>query len=204
MVLRQIAAQTSSYSLQAGSVNTTAPPIPEPPPFQPTSGAIRVNVLWFASLVLSLITASLGMLVKQWLREYLATENPSPQARLRIRHQRHPALKTWHVLEIGASLPFLLQLALAFFFVGVCYFTSEIHASIGHTTLPLVIAWAICFATATALPIIFPRCPYKTTLLTAIVHSLHDWITSGFTSAAHIILPSSPETVYDKPPWNIR
>lgn len=138
------------------------------------------------------------MLVKQWLREYLATENPSPQARLRIRHQRHPALKTWHVLEIGASLPFLLQLALALFFVGVCYFTAEIHASIGHTTLPLVIAWVICFAFATALPIIFPRCPYKTTLLTAIVRSLHTWITSGFAYAC-IGSVSSPETAYYMP-----
>ncbi|KAI0791803.1 hypothetical protein C8Q75DRAFT_55090 [Abortiporus biennis] len=59
----------------------------------PTFSAIRINVLWFSSLVFSLMTASLAMLVKQWLREYLAQECISPQERSRIRHFRHSGLK---------------------------------------------------------------------------------------------------------------
>ena len=31
------------------------------------------GLLWFASLIVSLSTASFGMLVKQWLIEYLST-----------------------------------------------------------------------------------------------------------------------------------
>ncbi|KAI0076112.1 hypothetical protein K474DRAFT_1598643, partial [Panus rudis PR-1116 ss-1] len=40
----------------------------QPSPVSPSSR--MVNGLWFTSLFLSLVTASLGMLAKQWLREY--------------------------------------------------------------------------------------------------------------------------------------
>ncbi|KAI0758610.1 hypothetical protein BC629DRAFT_1263259, partial [Irpex lacteus] len=132
-----------------------------PPPFQPSPNDIRVNVLWFASLIFSLMTASFAILVKQWLREYLAVDNPSPHARLRICHYREPGLRTWKVFEIAAVLPLLQQLALALFFIGLCYFTASVHESVGDTSLPLVAGWAFCFTTVTMLPLFFPRCPYK-------------------------------------------
>ncbi|KAI0776468.1 hypothetical protein BC629DRAFT_1290528, partial [Irpex lacteus] len=160
--LERIAMQTSSYNFTDGKlISTTSLPI-SPPPFQASPEDIRVNILWFSSLILSLMTASFGMLVKQWLREFLAVEVPSPQARLRIRHFREPQLHTWKVFEIVACLPLLLQLSLGLFFVGLCYFTSSVHKSVGHTTFPLVVGWALFFFGATALPIFLPRCPYRT------------------------------------------
>lgn len=176
-LLPDTAAQTSSQMLSVLQqislqiANSTYPPFVLPSPdatsqaFQPSATDIRVNVLWFASLIFSLITASLGILVKQWLREYLAIDNRSPVARLRIRYYRHPKLKNWKVLEIAAALPLLQQLALALFFIGLCYFTASIHGSVGYTSLPLVAAWAFFFSTVTILPIFFPGCPYKTALL---------------------------------------
>ncbi|KAI0084341.1 hypothetical protein BDY19DRAFT_854946, partial [Irpex rosettiformis] len=82
--------------IQGGTFNSTAPSFLVEP-FQASTADIRVNVLWFASLLFSLITASFGILVKQWLREFLAAENPSPQARLRVRHLRYPELSRWKV-----------------------------------------------------------------------------------------------------------
>jgi hypothetical protein len=177
-VMQQIALQTASYNIANGVINATSqPPMSiinaSTQPFQPSLSAIRVNVLWFASLIFSLTTASFGILVKQWLREYLAVENPSPQARLRIRHFRYPELIKWNVFEIAAILPLLQQIALALFFVGLCYFTGLAHKSVGHTSLPLVVAWAFCFSTVTLLPMLFPRCPYKTTLLKRLLQSIH-------------------------------
>jgi hypothetical protein len=146
---------------------------PSLPSFQPSDNDIRVNVLWFASLVVSLVTASFGMLVKQWLREFLAVENPSPQACLRLRHHREPELRKWKVYEMAAALPILLQLALGLFFAGLCYFTASAHRSIVYTIVPLVIGWAFFFFGVTLLPLFFPRCPYKTTLLKAPILRLH-------------------------------
>lgn len=148
--------------------------------FQPSEADVRVNVLWFASLVLSLTTASFSILVKQWLREYLAVKNPSPLARLRLRHYRYPALEQWKVFEIAAFLPLVQQLALSLFFVGLCYFTASVHESVGYTTLPLVTGWAFCFSMITILPVFFPRCPYRT----APTKSLHMLITHSMKRAA--------------------
>ncbi|KAI0688465.1 hypothetical protein BC835DRAFT_1284579, partial [Cytidiella melzeri] len=123
LLLQQVALQTNSYVINAGFLNSTIPPlIPTLPAFQPSANAIRVNVLWFASLTLSLVSASFGILVKQWLREYLAGEYTSPQARLRIRHFRNPGLDHWKVFEIAAILPLLLQLSLGLFLIGLCFF----------------------------------------------------------------------------------
>jgi hypothetical protein len=180
LMMQQMSLQMSSFNTPIGIINSTYQPLFPIPvaettdqPFQPSSTDICVNVLWFASLIFSLMTASFGILVKQWLREYLAVTNPSPQARLRIRHFRYPELQRWKVIEIAAVLPLLQQLSLALFFLGLCYFTESVHSSIGRTTLPLVAGWAFCFVTVTILPLIFPRCPYKTTLLKRLLVSLH-------------------------------
>ena len=161
IVMQQMYLQVFNGSSQPLVALADATPLP----FQPSTNDIRVNVLWFSSLIFSLMTASFAILVKQWLREYMAVDYPSPQARLRIRHCRYPELAAWKVFEIAAILPLLQQLALALFFVGLCYFTSSVHESVGHTTLPLIAGWAFCFTVATFLPIFLPRCPYKTALL---------------------------------------
>ncbi|KAI0691116.1 hypothetical protein BC835DRAFT_1279793, partial [Cytidiella melzeri] len=162
-LMQQVAIQTYSYSLNAGFLNSTAPPFSQPRlGFQPSVNAVRVNVLWFASLTLSLMSASFGILVKQWLREYLAGDYTSPQARLRVRHYRNPGLDKWKVFEIAAILPLLLQLSLASFFVGLCIFTADVHTTVAHTTLPLVAGWGFLFIASALVPAFSPRCPYKT------------------------------------------
>ncbi|KAI0085040.1 hypothetical protein BDY19DRAFT_897285, partial [Irpex rosettiformis] len=166
-LLQQIALQTSSFVVTSTFLNST---VPSPGTdtslaFHPSLNAQRINILWFASLVISLSTASFGIVVKQWLREYLAGDYTSPQARLRIRHFRYPGLERWKVFEIAAVLPLFLQISLALFLVGLCYFTAEVHNSIGRTTLPLVSAWGFFLVAVTFVPIIAPVCPYKTSLL---------------------------------------
>lgn len=170
--LERIANQTASYNFTDGRLIATNPSTP-PPPFRASTEDIRVNVLWFASLIISLITSSFGMLVKQWMDDFLAVDIPEPQARLRLRHFRAPQIEAWMVYEIVACLPLLLHLSLGLFFVGLCYFTSAIHASVGHTTLPLVIGWTLCLFVSTALPIFFPRCPYKISLFRPTIALLH-------------------------------
>ncbi|KAI0690207.1 hypothetical protein BC835DRAFT_1281393, partial [Cytidiella melzeri] len=104
----------------------------------PSVNAVRVNVLWLASSTPSLVSASYGILVKQWLHNYLARKYTSPQARLRVRHFRNPGPEHWKVFEIATKLLLLLQPALALLLIGLCIFTAEVHSSIGHTTVPVV------------------------------------------------------------------
>lgn len=200
-LLQQIAVQTSSFSVNAGFINSTTT-FPSPatlPPFQPSTNAVRTNVLWFASLILSLISASFGMLVKQWLREYLAGEYTSPQARIRIRHFRNPSLTDWKVFEIAALLPLLLQLALMTFFVGLCFFTADVHSSIANTTLPLVIAWVVFFVAVSFAPVLSPRCPYKTAFLKSLTKVLRMKL-HAFLSILSSCKPFGRSTIGDSGP----
>lgn len=173
---------TQNYTISAGFLHATTPFIPLPP-FEAPLWAIRVNVLWFTSLILSLSSASLGMLVKQWLREYLALKYTSPKERLRARQYRSPALARWKVFEIAAVLPLLLQASLGLFFLGLCFFTSAIHSSIGHTTIPVVSAWVFFFMITTIAPIFSPRCPFKTTFLNTTLKACRRFIAPPTRSA---------------------
>lgn len=137
-------------------------------PFQPPITAIRINILWFASLVISLSTASFAILVKQWLRAYMAFATASPQGQLRVRHFRRSGLTAWRVFGIASSLPLLLQISLALFFAGLCIFTWDVHPTLGKTTLPLVGAWAFLFLVVTIAPSFTTRCPYTTPALAGI------------------------------------
>lgn len=91
-LLERIATQTQSYTITATTMNSTTSHFTEPPPFVTPEWAIHVNGLWFASLIVSLATASFGILAKGWLREYLAVEWTSPQERLRTRQFQRSAL----------------------------------------------------------------------------------------------------------------
>ncbi|KAJ3554093.1 hypothetical protein NM688_g3286 [Phlebia brevispora] len=144
-LLRQVSLQTSSYTFINGHLNSSASSGPSLAPFQATILDIRVNVCWFASLILSLSTASFGILVKQSLREYLAVDYTAPQERIRIRHFRARGLEDWKLFEIAAALTLVLQLPLALFFVGLCFFTAEIHPTVRATSISLVSGWAVLF-----------------------------------------------------------
>ncbi|KAI0732776.1 hypothetical protein BC629DRAFT_1262454, partial [Irpex lacteus] len=143
------------------SMSMSTPSTPSTP-FQPSITAIRINVLWFASLVISLATASSAILVKQWLRSYLKFASASPQGQLRIRHFRRAGLETWKVFGIASTLPLLLQVSLALFFAGLCLFTQDVYPAVGHITLPLVCAWLFFFVVVTISPSFTAQCPYTT------------------------------------------
>ncbi|CAL1702774.1 unnamed protein product [Somion occarium] len=177
-VLEHISQQLNSFTINntTSLVNNAIPPFMLLPSFNPSVSAICTNVAWFASLIISLVVASFGMLVKQWLREFLAGEYTSPQARLRIRCFRYPGLAQWRVFEIVAILPLLLQLALALFLIGLCFFTSSVHPSIAWTSVPLIAIWAGLFLAATLAPAFSPRCPYKTTFLKGPMQSLRRFL----------------------------
>ncbi|KAI0337103.1 hypothetical protein BDW22DRAFT_1384154, partial [Trametopsis cervina] len=166
LVTQGMSVQAASYTIQGGFINSTAPAPTSLPPFEPTHNAIVVNILWMASLIVSLATASFALFVKQWLRAYTASTTSFSMYKIRIRYFRRDALEDWDVLDIASVLPFLVQISLALFFVGLCYFTADIHPSVKNTSLPLVSAWAFFFIAATISPAFSPRCPYKTPALT--------------------------------------
>ncbi|SJL12542.1 uncharacterized protein ARMOST_15970 [Armillaria ostoyae] len=145
--------------LKATASNGTQISIPSTPTsfFSSSRSDEWLNSLWFVSLTLSLITALVAVLVKQWLHQYVAiVSDSSAHGRARIRHLRYAGLQTWQVPMIIGLLPVLLHVSLALF----CWPRYFLVLS-GHETL--------------ILPLIYPYCPYKVPLA-LYVHHLYQYV----------------------------
>ncbi len=117
------------------SVNTIAPsPLNPTIAFVPATTDVWVNGLWFTSLFLSLTTALVAVLVKQWLHHYVALPSGTPRDRSLTRQFRYAGFQKWHVQVIIGLLPVLMHLALAIFLVGLVIFLHPASASpvMGH------------------------------------------------------------------------
>ncbi|KIY61418.1 hypothetical protein CYLTODRAFT_321756, partial [Cylindrobasidium torrendii FP15055 ss-10] len=84
--------------------------------------SIWVNALWFTSLALSLSSALLAVLSKQWLRQYVSFIKGSARERALIRQFRYDGMEKYAVRTIIGLLPTLLHLALALFLIGLVVF----------------------------------------------------------------------------------
>lgn len=135
------------------------------PPTTPDTRYIIINILWFASLVCNLVTASLGMLLKQWFSEYLSNSTLAPQERMRIRYFRYQGLLAWRVFEIAAFLPLLLQTAIILFLTGLAIWTSTLNYVLGKVVLILIVTWGAFLFGTTAAPLLWSKCPYKSPFL---------------------------------------
>ncbi|PSR78469.1 hypothetical protein PHLCEN_2v7412 [Hermanssonia centrifuga] len=188
-IQRHMSTQLSSYMMMNGFLNSTVSAYPaDDPSFVLPPFSLSINVLWFASLTLAVVTASFGILVKQWLREYMVIETSrGAKARLRVRQFRVTALDDWKVFDIAAILPLLLQFSLGLFFVGLCFFSWSVHPTIGRTTTSIVSAWGVFFFFAIIAPACSARCPYKTALLKKPMRALRRCI-SNYQITRHIYL----------------
>lgn len=88
-------------------------------PFVVTAVSIRINIFWFLSLVIALSSALIGILCKQWIREYQRDPPISHKEAFELRQLRHQSWEYWRVPDIISSTLILLQLALLLFFAGV-------------------------------------------------------------------------------------
>lgn len=184
-ILIQISQQLNSLTLTAGFINSTHTPA-FPAPFAPSSSSIWVNALWFIALIFSLVTVSLGMLVKQWLREYQSNVPMSPEEHRRVRLYRARGLRKYGVLEIATFLPLLLQAALGLFFAGLVLFVLGVHPYIGWIVLGLVATWSLFVLATTLIPIFSPSCPYKNPFLRGCFFRFRQLLSSLYWTATSI------------------
>lgn len=179
LALQQISLQLSSFS--SGSpptfVNSTYPVFQQgntPPPPIPR-WAIWLNTLWFSSLILSLSSASIGIMVKQWLNEYasgISSESEAGTSRqtARLRQYRLNNLIKWHVGDIVNTIPVLLQVSVALFLAGLLILLWTLHpavAAVASIFAGLLGAFALF---TVVLPLVKPGCAYLTPQTLALYH----------------------------------
>jgi len=171
IAVQRVAANSSPVNV-IPSYETTAPT------FTPMSADVWINSLWFVSLILSLLTAFLGVLAKQWLYQYVAVTSGSPRARALVRQARSMGLNDWHVPALIGFLPTILHLSLALFLVGLVILLHPILPSIAYLGIASVGTVYTAYIISNILPVLYPRCPYRTALTPRIYQAYHSIIAS--------------------------
>ncbi|KAJ3769678.1 hypothetical protein FB446DRAFT_617727, partial [Lentinula raphanica] len=87
---------------------------------------IWINGLFFASLSLSLATALLSVLVKQWLQAYTDISSGNAKERAMICQFRYTGFIEWKVPAIIGILPLVLHISLGLFLIGLCLYIAEL------------------------------------------------------------------------------
>ena len=132
----------------------------------PTSRDLWLNGLWLVSLALTLMTALITGIIKQWLNYYTSDVSGSSEYRSCLRQFRHRGLSLWGVSAIIELLPVLMNISLLLFFVGLILYTQDLTGT-EHITKAIIAVTSSSFAfylVTSALPILLPQCPYKTSL----------------------------------------
>lgn len=155
--------------------------------FRATTANIVVNILWFTSLALSLISASVAILAKQWLQEYTHMMPETAWKRVDTRQFRFQGLRRWRVNTILKLLPLLLQMSLFLFFVGLSVLLWTVSFPVAAVVTVPVTIWFGFWLTSILLPCVYSDCPYKSAeaaILFAIVQraksKLHSLLRSLF------------------------
>lgn len=143
--------------------------------FSPAAYAVRVNALFFTSLMTSLLAALTAMLVKQWVGNYDRglRKISSRQIRARTRQYRYDGVVRWHMADVVALVPMILHVSLFLFFVGVIDFLFAVNQIIAIVSAACVLAGFSLYLFANILPLISSGAPFRspvTQFLDNIVH----------------------------------
>ena len=142
------------------------------PEFTVTQAQIRINVVWFLSLTVSLTTVLVGILCLQWLREFQRDATLSHKDAVALRQMRYEGLTEWYVPGILSILPLLLQLSLVLFFIGLLDLLWSINTFVAACVSAVIGMVMLFLIVTTALPALqrastrdkhlrVPQCPYK-------------------------------------------
>ncbi|OCH90361.1 hypothetical protein OBBRIDRAFT_601294 [Obba rivulosa] len=159
-ILLQISAQLSNLSIEGNSIRSSA--LFPPPNPKASASSIWINALWFSSLVCSLASATVGILVRQWLNYFLSKSSSQPRKSAYIHCLRYDrGLVAWRVPEILGTLPILLLIALVLFLVGLVILLWTLNNIVAGITTGLVAPLLIFLAVTTVAPAFNVDCPYK-------------------------------------------
>lgn len=155
------------YLLQASSSLNNSngvplPPLPTPP--KPASVPTVAHLLWFPSLVLSLVAAVFATLVQEWVRRYLILTQPrfSPHRRARIRACMAEDGSLTMLERTVHTLHTFLHASILFFFLGLIAMTAGDDTFVVVAVNIYVLTPLILYLGYTLMPYFYPHSLYST------------------------------------------
>ena len=157
-----MSAQLEAFRVNTPFVNSTQPAFDSSSddPFQVPLYAIWLNALWFVSLIFSLASATIGITVKQWLKEYNSGLFGSSRDVTRRRQYRYDNLQKWRVPTMVALVPVLLIIAVVLFLAGLLILLYSIHQTVALIASIFAGFLLLFVLVTTVLPTVFKTCCY--------------------------------------------
>ncbi|KAH9925983.1 uncharacterized protein B0H18DRAFT_876753 [Fomitopsis serialis] len=150
-ISEQLGNTSSNPDVAPASTFPSAPPAPR-----------WIATLWFASLVLSLGSASVALAVNQWLNFHAEQSGlRTTQQKVRTWQLRRDALTRWGVEGIVSLLPCLLQVALILFLVGIVGYLWVLGPDIAVLSTVLVGILLVFLVFTSVAPALVHYSPYK-------------------------------------------
>ncbi|TFY80039.1 hypothetical protein EWM64_g3973 [Hericium alpestre] len=152
-ILAQISLQLSAMS------NHSQAPVP---PFNANihppvpSYALRVNVLWVLSLLLSLLCALCATLIQGWARNYLhaVERHAAPHQRARIRAFLFYGIEQSRVDAIVEGVPLLLHVSLFLFIAGIQQYIAPFNGPVALMVLIVLFIYLAIYAVTSIAPLV--------------------------------------------------
>ncbi|KAI0260603.1 hypothetical protein BC834DRAFT_831522, partial [Gloeopeniophorella convolvens] len=124
--------------------------------------AVRINILMFLSLFLSLSSALASILIQQWAREYLQYSQPSaaPHQRRRVQAYLFLGLRRFQMDGLVYGVPVLLHASIFLFFWALSDFLHTVNSTVGSVAHFSVIALSVLYILLSICPLVFANSPY--------------------------------------------
>ncbi|KAG6819814.1 hypothetical protein H0H93_008281 [Arthromyces matolae] len=126
-----------------------------------TSKDLWVNGLFFTSLTLSVTTALLTVLAKQWIQAYIEVVSGDARTQTILRQFRFQGLARWKLGSIIEGLPLILHGSVAMFLVGLSLYVSQISTPICAMISLITALTFVSYLASSAIPVFSIDCPFR-------------------------------------------
>jgi len=130
--------------------------------FTPSVSTLWINGFWFASLLITLFSAIVGVLVKESLVHFIPTTVGQDSRHAYDRWILDRRVERWHLKELVIAVHLLIQFALFLFSLGFLLQSMDDNSKLGYMVLTLVISGIIIYLFLTMVSIFIPSSPFIT------------------------------------------
>ena len=138
--------------------------VPTPPQWAgPPPTMVHVQAILFASLAVSLLSAFLAMLGKQWLNRYVSTDmRGSAIERSQNRQRKLDGIVAWYFDHVMESLPLMLQAALLLLGCALSRYLWDVSIAVASVVIAVTSLGIIFYLSIIVAGAVSESCPYQT------------------------------------------
>ena len=166
---------------------------------------VDVQAMLYASLTISLFSAFLAMLGKQWLNRYVSTDmRGSAIERSQSRQRKLDGIVAWYFNSVMESLPLMLQVALLLLGCALSRYLWEISITIASVVLGVTSFGVLFYIFIVVAGAVSEGCPYQTPGSQAIRYLVPKVLTMGRLAASALGRTFGKSKVVDSIMENLR